>query len=361
MLRLATALAEQGARTDLVLAQARGRLMPLVPERVRVVDLGARSPVVVTKTLGLARYLRRERPRAVLSALDVVNTALLARRMARVPSGVVLTVHTHLSRQFRDKPDHGVARLRRALIRMTYPRTERLVAVSRGVADDAARIAGLTPSRVQVIPNPVVTDELREAARRPVEHPFLAPGEPPVVLGVGRFVRQKDFPTLVSAFALVRERRPARLIILGEPDPREPGVRETLVAQVEHAGLGADVSLPGFADNPYAYMARSAVLALSSIYEGLPTVLVEALAVGTTIVATDCESGPREILEGGRLGALVPVGDAPALADAIVAALDRPADPDVLRAAADKYTAPRVAREYRRAIEAAAARASSGS
>jgi glycosyltransferase involved in cell wall biosynthesis len=350
MLRLATALAERGTRTDLVLAQARGPYLADLPENVRVVDLGARTPVVATKTAKLAAYLRRERPATVLSALDVVNTALIARRLAHVPSRVLLTVHTHLSRQFEDKRDFGVAAVRRALVRALYPRTDRLIAVSRGVADDVARIADLPPERVQVIHNPVITDELVRRAEDPVDHPFLQPGGPPVVLAVGRLVRQKDYPTLIEAFARVRARRPARLLILGDADPREPAVRPALEARMRELGVEQDVALPGFVANPQAYMARAGVMALSSIYEGLPTVLTEALAVGTTVVATDCDSGPREILDGGRYGTLVPVGDADALAEGILAALERPSDPALLRARADEFRAEPAADSYLRVI-----------
>ncbi|HEX7298393.1 MAG TPA: glycosyltransferase [Solirubrobacteraceae bacterium] len=351
MLRVATALAARGRRIDLVLARARGPYLEQVPGDVRVVDLAATPPVVATKTVRFAAYLRRERPRAVLSALDVVDTALLSRALARVRTRVVLTIHTHLSSQFDDRPDLGVAQIRRALVRLLYPRTDRLVAVSRGVAADAERLSGLPAGRIEVIPNPVVASDLAERARQPVEHPFLRPGEPPVVLGVGRLVRQKDFPTLIEAFALVRARRPARLIILGEPDPREPDVPPALEAAIERHGLAGDVSLPGFVPNPYAYMARSGVFALSSIYEGLPTVLIEALAAGTTIVATDCESGPHEILDGGRYGTLVPIKDAEALADGIRGALDTPHDPDALRARAQRYTAEAVIGDYLRVLE----------
>jgi glycosyltransferase involved in cell wall biosynthesis len=263
---------------------------------------------------------------------------------------VLLTVHTHLSRQFDDKRDFGVATLRRALVRALYPRTDRLIAVSRGVADDVARIADLPPERVRVIHNPVITDELVRRAEDPVDHPFLRPGGPPVVLAVGRLVRQKDYPTLVEAFARVRARRPARLLILGDADPREPGVRPALEARMRDLGIAQDVALPGFVANPQAYMARADVMALSSIYEGLPTVLTEALAVGTTVVATDCDSGPREILDGGRYGTLVPVGNADALAEGILAALERPSEPALLRARADEFRAEPAADNYLRVI-----------
>jgi glycosyltransferase involved in cell wall biosynthesis len=352
MLRIAIALAEHGRRTDLVLAQARGPFLDEVPSNVRVVDLAARSPLVATKTVGFAAYLRRERPRAVLSALDVVNSAILSRALARVQTRVVLTIHTHLSSQFSDKPDRGVAQVRRALVRFLYPRTDQLVAVSRGVADDAERLAGLPPGRIEVIPNPVVASDLAHRAREPVDHPFLQPGQPPVILGIGRLVRQKDFPTLIDAFAIVRARRPVRLVILGDADPREPDVPRALEAAIDRHAVRDDVSMPGFVSNPYAFMARAGVFALSSIYEGLPTVLIEALAAGATIVATDCDSGPREILEGGRYGTLVPVDNPSALAGGILAALEAPGEAAALRAHAQRYTADAVIGDYLRLLEA---------
>jgi glycosyltransferase involved in cell wall biosynthesis len=343
MLRIAGGFAATGRSVDLVLARAEGGLMGQVPDGVRVVDLGARPPLLATKTVALARYLARERPAALLAALDVVATATAARRLARVPTRVVLSVQTNLSQQFRDRPDGGV---RRRLVRALYPRTPVLVAASQGVADDVARIAGLDRRRIHVIPNPVVTDDLERRAAAPVDHPFFAPGAPPVVIGVGRLVRQKDFATLVEAFARVRAQRPARLVILGAGDPREPETERELRARIEQLGLVQDVALPGWVDDPQAWMARAAVFALSSIYEGFGNVVAEALAVGTAVVATDCESGPAEILEGGRHGRLVPVGDPEALAEGILTALRHPSDADALRSAAARYRTDRIAAAY---------------
>jgi glycosyltransferase involved in cell wall biosynthesis len=198
------------------------------------------------------------------------------------------------------------------LIRRFYPWANSIVAVSKGVADDLAQTAGLPRERIQVIYNPVVTPELREKAQTPLDHPWFKPGQPPVLLAVGRMSPQKDFPTLIRAFARVRQTRPAKLLILGEGKER-PGL-ETLVRQL---GLGQDVSLPGFVTNPYPYMARTSLFVLSSRWEGLPGVLIEALYCGAPIIATDCPSGPTEILADGRYGQLVPVGDVTALARAI--------------------------------------------
>jgi glycosyltransferase involved in cell wall biosynthesis len=173
--------------------------------------------------------------------------------------------------------------------------------------------------KIKVIYNPVITPELFAKAEEPLDHPWFRPGEPPVVLGVGRLTQAKDFPTLIRAFALVRKERPARLMILGEGEERPK-----LEALVRELGLEEDVALPGFVGNPYKYIARAGVFVLSSAWEGLPTTLVEALALGTPVVSTNCKSGPEEILEEGRWGRLVPVGNIEELAKAIGESLSMP-------------------------------------
>lgn len=318
MLNLAEGVAGRGHPTDLVLAGAAGEYQGQVPPGVRQVDLGGRRTLRSARRL--AAYLRRERPTALISALGHANiVALWARRLARVDTAVVVTEHLALQRQ----PAHTLAeRVFPPLVRLEYPRAAAVVAVSEGVADAFAAVTGLGRELISVIYNPVVTPRLLDLAARPPEHPWFQPGEPPVVLGVGRLTAQKDFATLIRAFARVRRRAPARLLILGEGEDRA-----SLEAEVARNGLrlGPDVQLPGFVANPYPYMAGARVFALSSVREGLPTVLIEALAVGATVVSTDCPSGPREILAGGRHGRLVPVGDAPALAAALGEALEEPA------------------------------------
>ena len=152
------------------------------------------------------------------------------------------------------------------------------------------------------------------------------------MLGVGRLHAQKDFSTLIAAFGEVRRERPARLILLGEG-----AERARLEAQAQDSGFAADIALPGHVENPFAFMRRSAVFALSSRYEGLPGVLIQALACGCPAVATDCPSGPREILKDGAIGPLVPVGDAAALAAGIRRCLDHPPPPETLARAVAAY------------------------
>jgi glycosyltransferase involved in cell wall biosynthesis len=315
---LGRALVKAGRRVDLVVVQAKGDLLPQLPTGVRLIDL--ESSRVLFSLLALARYLRRERPIGLISFMDHANiVALLARALSGRSTRVVATVHNTLS-VATENPNNRRSRLLPHLIRAFYPLADEVVAVSQGVADDLVRTAGLPADRVDVIYNPVITPQLLAARTAPPPHPWLEEGQPPVVLGVGRLTAQKDFPTLLRAFALVRRRRPARLIILGEGQDRPE--LEALVAQL---GLGDDVVLPGYHAAVYAFMARAAVFVLSSAWEGLPTVLIEALALTRSIVSTDCPSGPREILQQGRLGRLVPMRDPDALGQAILDSLDHPA------------------------------------
>ena len=317
MVNLAQGMAERGLPVDIVLAAAEGTFLGQLPPAIRVVDL--KAPRVLWSLGPLTGYLRRERPRVLVSSMSHANVvALWAARLAGRTTPVVATVHNTMSQS---TPQQGrvASGIWPYLLRTFYPWAACVVAVSRGAADDFARTSGFPRGRVEVVYNPVITPGMVALSRQAPDHPWFAPGEPPVVLGVGRLTRQKDFPTLIRAFAEVRRRRPARLIILGEGEDRP-----ALVALAKELGVSDDLALPGFEENALAYMARSGVFALSSAWEGLPTVLIEALASGTRVVSTDCPSGPREILQDGRLGALVPVGDAPALAGAIMGALDRP-------------------------------------
>lgn len=323
MLNLAEGLADRGYAVDFVLAEAVGPYLGDVPPSVRLVVLNPRQPRTLHTLAALppfVRYLRRERPEVLLSSLNYANiVALWAGRLSRVRVRVVVTEHNTFSVWSQQlSPWYRWSLLQ--LIKAFYRWASDVVVVSRGAADDFLRVTGLPPERVRLIYNPIVTRELRRKAEEPLEHPWFAASQPPVVLGVGRLSRQKDFGTLIRAFAEVRERRAARLVILGEGDDR-PAL-EALVARL---GIQRDVAMPGFVANPYAYMAHARLFVLSSRWEGLPTVLVEALFCGLPIVATDCPSGPREILQGGRFGRLVPVGDVAAVAQAIEASLAKQA------------------------------------
>ncbi len=317
-INLAEGFAARGVLTDLVAASGRGEFGRHIPPGVRLIDL--KSARVMASLPALMTYLRRERPQAVITFMDHAGiAALLARRLSRTSASIICTVHTNLTQTTGNSPNLR-SRFIPSLVRVFYPWADHIVAVSHGVASGLSLATGMPVSRVKVIYNPVITDDLLALAKQAPDHPWFAPGQPPVILGVGRLSKAKDFPNLIRAFAAVRRQQPARLMILGEGEERG-----ALMALVTALDLTEHVALPGFRDNALAFMARSAVFVLSSMREGLPTVLIEALAAGAAVVATDCPSGPREVLQDGRLGPLVPVGDSDALARAISRVLKEPA------------------------------------
>lgn len=316
MVNLSRGFLERGLKVDLVLSIAGGLDLWNFPSEVRIIDL--KSPRVSASIPRLIHYLQQEKPVGLFPALHYVNeVALIAKRLARVPTQVIVSEHTSISREL--QREVGTRKhLIPLFIRCFYPMADNVVAVSHGVAQDLTQTTSLSQDRCKVIYNPVITPELQEMAKQPVDHPWFAAGGPPVILGVGRLEAQKDFPNLIRAFHRVRQSSPARLMILGEGADRPQ--LETLILEL---GLEGEVALPGFVKNPFAYMAKAAVFALSSAWEGLPTVLIEAMAVGTPVVSTNCENGPAEILKGGKYGALVPVGESEVLASAILNVLVR--------------------------------------
>lgn len=316
MLNLAHGIAECGYAVDLVLAQAEGEFLPNVQPSIRVVDLKASR--ALTSLPALVRYLRREQPEVMLSVFGYVNiVALWAWRLARVPTKLFVNEQNTVSMEAGNASSWRM-RLTPSLMKRFYPWADGIVVVSEGVREDMAAVTDIPPERITVIYNPsVARADVHEKAQEPVDHPWFEPDQPPVLVAVGRLQPQKDYPMLIEAFARLRATHEAHLLILGEG--KERPALEALVAQ---SGLEQDVSLPGFVDNPYAYMARASLFVLSSRWEGLPTVLIEALCCGTPAVATNCPSGPQEILRGGEYGRLVPVGDADAFAQAIRMTLD---------------------------------------
>ncbi len=336
---LAQGFLDAGYQVDFILIKARGRHLDRIPAAANLIKLNARTSLLGLP--GLVKYMRTERPAAMLVAKDRAGRmALLARRIAKVPTRIVIRLGMHLSASL-----EGKSRLQKWLryypIRRLYPWADGIVGVAEGVADDIRAIARLPAEKVHVLPNPTVTPELHELAAMPLADDwFLAP-EVKRILAVGRLTPQKGFPTLLQAFAELRQSMPCRLLILGEGAQR--GELEALIRRL---GLEESVRMPGFDSNPYRYMSRADLFVLSSFFEGSPNVLKEALALGTPCVASDCQSGPREILQDGRFGRLVPVGDAAALAQAMAETLVSPPDRHSLPEAVAGYTLAASSRAY---------------
>ena len=344
ILNLAQGFAERGLAVDLVLAQAEGPYLDQVSSKVRLIDL--KAPRVLLSLPALIRYLRQERPAALLCAMHHANlVALWAKRLSGLSTRVVVTVHNSLSHFFQSSSPRR-AELIPFLLPLFYPWTDKIVTVSEGLADDLAQTANLPRHQIQVIYNPVVTLDLFTKSQAPLDHFWFRPGEPPVILGVGRLTEQKDFTTLIKAFAIVRQSCSVKLMILGEGEDRLK-----LEALVKEIGLEGAVSLPGFVENPYVYMAKASVVVLSSAWEGFGNVIAEAMACGTPVVSTDCQSGPAEILENGKYGELVPVGDVEELARAIARTLQNPPCSQTLQNRAAEFSQEKILNQYLELLE----------
>lgn len=311
--------------------------------RVRLINLGTKRYAI--GGLRLARLLRRERPTTLMSTSSGTNFwAVQAKRLVRVPVRVVLreaNTLTEVLKTYRRLKDRLRAQL---FIRQSYPYADAIVAPSRGVRNALVQLAGIPETRIHLIYNPAITHLLETLRREPVSHPWFADDAPPVILGVGRLAPQKGFDTLIRAVAQVNQHTPVRLMILGEGEERA-----RLEALAQTLGIHAHVALPGFDANPFRYMARAHVFVLSSRYEGMPNALIQALACGCRVVSTDCPSGPREVLDDGRYGRLVPVGDVDAICQAILDAL-ADAPPDVPESWLDQFREAHVFRQYRQVL-----------
>ena len=313
MLNLAKGFSEKGIKVDLVLAKAEGPLLSYVPKNVRIVDLKAKRTLYSLH--GLIQYIKTERPKALLSTMYHANIiAIWAKILARIPLRLVIREDNTTSLRIRSEESLRGRWIIPILIKGFYRYADVIIAVSQGVAEDLKKLTYILQDKIRVIYNPIDLSKIFMLADEHLDYPWF--NDYPVILGAGRLVPQKDFETLIKAFAIVKRTLPAKLVILGEGKEREK--LEQLIKDLK---LEGDVSLPGFTNNPYKYMKKSSIFVLSSRFEGFANVLVEAMALGTPVVSTDCPSGPAEILEGGKWGRLVPVGDPMALAEAIIQTL----------------------------------------
>ncbi|MFB2938669.1 glycosyltransferase [Aerosakkonemataceae cyanobacterium BLCC-F154] len=330
MINLAHGFAECKLNVDLVLVKPEGPYLSQISPQINLVHL--KSSRLILSLPSLVRYLEENQPKVLLSALEDTNfVALWARKLANVSTKVVVTVHNHLSQEAENATSFK-RRMTPTLVKWFYPLADRVIAVSEGVAKNLIEL-GVPSEKTTWIYNPIVSKEMLEKLQEPVSHPWLLPNQPPVILGVGRLTKQKDFATLIRAFAQVKQEYPAKLIILGEGNEQK-----NLTNLVLELNLTEDVVFPGFVANPYSYMAHASVLVLSSAWEGFGNVLVEAMAAGTPVVSTDCESGPAEILAQGKYGKLVPVGNVESMAQAILTTLKNPPNSNILKQRSEDFS-----------------------
>lgn len=337
VLALANHYASKGMSVDLVLVKREGVYLDKVNDKVRVIHL--ESSRVFTSILRLSKYLRRSKPRSILSALAHANIAcILAKKISGMDCRVVVSQRNMSSlSSLKGLKGHVFKRL----TRWAYNSSDAVVAISTGVKDDMVYNLGVSSGLITPIYNPAYSSEVVEKSKAEVVHDYFNLGAGhKVVLAVGRLTEIKDFTTLIKALPLVRKELDARLIILGEGP-----LRADLECLVSDLNLEPYVSLPGFYENPYAFMRKADLLVMSSISEGFGNVLVEAMSCDTPVVSTNCPTGPAEILEQGKWGDLVPVGDHEAMAIAIMNTLKRPVHPDVSERARE-FSIDSIAQKY---------------
>lgn len=320
MINLANELTKQGYPVEMVAVTNRGPLEKTINPGVEIKNLDSKRVLFALK--GLVRYFKSEQPHVFVSGQTHLNViAALAHKIVGSGSKLIVVEHNHMS-SVSKRGKNRVENLRPLWAKLFYRYASKIVAVSEDVATDLAELSGINRGKIRVVYNPVFDNKIFKLQDIPIKHPWFLDTSSPIVLGVGRLSAQKDFSSLILAIAEVNKIKPVRLLILGEGEEREK-----LEALVQMLALDQKVALPGYVENPFAYMKNADLFVLSSAWEGLPSVLIEAMACGTAVLSTDCPAGPREILEDGKYGNLVPVGDVHALAAGILESLANPRKP----------------------------------
>jgi glycosyltransferase involved in cell wall biosynthesis len=336
---LLPSIASKGIKVDLLHVNGKGPHIEADGENLRVVKLG--SSHSFTSLIPLIRYLKRERPDALLSDKDRVNqVAIVARILARVPTRVIVRSGTTISKALESR---GILEKVRHYISMRYlyKYADAIITASQGSAEDLSRFAGIPLSDISVIPNPVNQEEILELASGEISHPWFKGTGTPVIVGLGELGGSKDYKTLIRAFAALKADREVKLYIMGGGRGQQ-----SLQKLVDDLGLEEDVEFAGFTKNPFPYLGRADLFVLSSNFEGFGMALLEALSLGIPSVATDCPSGPRDILQDGRYGQLVPIGNAEEMAKAMGLALDAPPESSYLKEGAVPYSLEKVLDMY---------------
>jgi glycosyltransferase involved in cell wall biosynthesis len=339
MLNLARGFHDHGFKVDLVVMRLEGELVNALPSGPRLISLGnCRTLLSISR---IAAYLRAENPTAIISALPHVNIACIAAtRLANTTTQVMVTEHNCIELD-RSGVEYPLIRWAYRIAPAVYRFADNVIGVSKGIASELRAQRFIRKDSVECIYNPVYGEPLESALNQPIDHPWLRANSMRTIVSVGRLVKQKNFGKLIEALELINRREEWRLIILGE-GPERSNI-ENLASRL---GVRHLVNMPGFVENAPAYIRRASVFALSSAWEALPTVLIEALACCVPIVATNCKWGPAEILEDGRHGSLVPVNDPTALAEAIREAIVKPRSLSAQLARAQQFNMDSAVRRY---------------
>lgn len=338
-INLANGFCKMDYDVDLVVLSGSGEFKEKVNPQIKVVDL--KSKRAITSIFKLRKYITTNKPVAILSALGHINIVSI---IASIGSNTKTIVTEHSTNSIAFAEEGGLkAKIMPLLMRFFYKYATYVVAVSKGVADDLNKNIKIN-RKIEIIYNPTIPQELAKLIKLDTKHKWLTNKSSKIIISVGRLVKVKQFDLLINAFSLLEKELDVKLIILGDGPQRE-----YLTKVIESLGVSSKVDMPGFTTNPYAFMAKSDLFVLSSMYEGLPTVLIEALACGIPVVSTNCPSGPYEILEGGRIGILVdnptPTTLATAIKKALTEPISKPSPQDL-----QKYTLEYACKEYLKLI-----------
>lgn len=337
---LAKSLSKHVKRIDFVLTDIDGEVYPQIPKDAgyNIINLKAKRLRQVLPAL--TKYLHKEKPDMLISGSLTTNIyAVIAKIISFSRTKIVVGVHSILSQL--KKSGSLLFGALPLLSRLTYRFAYRIIADSYNAADDFAATTGIPRKNISVIYNPVPINEILKESQIFTDHKFFAKDHPPVIISVGRIEKEKNYSLLLKAFSMVREHRDARLLIISEGSQKE-----NLWEEAKRLNIYKDVDFPGFVPSPYPYMKNSSVFALSSDHEAFGIVIIEALALGIPVVATDCPGGVREVLDNGKYGKLVAVGDAKAFADAIEYSILNPPDPDFLKKRALDFSAEKITGQY---------------
>ena len=337
VINLLKGMLDQDVYLDLVVASTEGPYLNQVPKQVRIINL--ESDRVIKALVPLSQYLREKQPCTLISHMSHANViAVLATILAWEKTRLVLVEHNCLSAA---KSKLIRAKFIPILMKLLYRRADVIVGVCQATARDLECQLGFPKGMIKTIYNPVVDSELIFQANQSLNHPWFQKGAPPVFLAVGRLTQQKDFATLIKAFAILRSKKVVRLMILGEGE-----LRGELENMTKRLGISEDVAMPGFVENPYIYMKNASAFVMSSRWEGLGNVLIEAMSCGCPVVSTDCPHGPKEILAAGKYGILVPVQDVFTLSYAMLKVLETPIRHELLIRRANYFSVKQAVSKY---------------
>jgi len=341
---LAAELDRQGHKVDLIMTEGSADISPYIPspKNIRVVLTGSRK--LRASLPGLMRYMKEEKPAFILAG-SPSNTLLLifARALSGSKAKIIGGIHCVISRS---KSVDLQSRLLYILIKLFFGQVDLFIGTSNYSSGDFSGTVGIPPEKIRTIYNPVISDLTFRLSKSELDDPFFKDRNIPVISGIGRFFPEKNFGLLIDSFDILRKRKQVRLALIGDGPERNK-----LEGLIKKKGLEGLVKLTGCVQNPYPYISASSLIAVPSLHEALNTVLIESLALGTPVVATDCPGGNREILDGGKYGKLVKMNDPAAMAKAIEELLDRPPDKELLKKRGLDFQAGKIAKEYLEALE----------